>query len=530
MLFTSYSFIVFIAVLFVLYYIIPKKYQWILLLAASYFFYGLMSIKYLGYILVTTVTTFYAGRQLKRQNLYQKDYLKEHKADMSREDKKAFKEQIKKDKKIYFLACILVNFGILAFTKYTNFVIYNVNHISEMFGNDIVLSFWNIALPMGISFYTFKSMSYLIDIHRDKSQGANSLFKFALFVSFFPQIIQGPISRFEHLSKTLYGPHTFDYDRVAFGLQRILWGFFKKLVIADRLLIAVNTLKNSPEQYSGGFVLVLMLMYSFELYADFTGGIDIAIGIGQVFGVTIEENFNRPYFAKNITDFWRRWHITMGAWFRDYVFYPLSVSKRMLKLSKWARKNFGDAIGRRLPVYISTLIVWFTTGIWHGASWNFIAWGLANGIVIIISLELKPYYKWFHSKFNVADKRVFHAFQIIRTVLLVSSIRLFDVYKNVPLTFKMLGSMFTAQNYSSLFNGSLLELGLAMYDYVIVFGGLGVLLIVSLIQRKSNVRLQLASKPVHIRHAAFLMLILSLLVFGAYGAGYDASQFIYNQF
>lgn len=530
MLFTSYSFLAFLAVLFVVYYLIPKKYQWVLLLGASYYFYGLMSVKYLGYILITTVSTYYAGIKLDGMNTYQKQYFQDNKGELSREEKKSFKEEIKKKKWKYFFICMLLNFGILAVTKYTNFVIHNVNQISQLFGSTHALSFWNLALPMGISFYTFRSMSYLIDINRGTYKAEQNVFKFALFVSFFPQIIQGPISRFNYLSKTLFAEHAFDYQNIMFGLQRILWGFFKKIIIADRLLVAVNTLIKSPDQYQGSYVVAAMIMYSFELYADFTGGIDITIGIGQVLGVKIEENFNRPYFAKNITDFWRRWHMTMGAWFKDYVFYPLSVSKRMLKLSKTSRKKFGDAIGRRVPVYVATLAVWLTTGIWHGASWNFIAWGLANGLVIIISLELKPYYKWFHSKFDVKDKRSFHAFQIIRTFMLVSSIRLLDCYRDVPLTFKMLGSIFTVPNLAELFNGSMLNLGLEIYDIIIVTLGLLVLLSVSLIQRSGSVREKIAAKPFWIRNAVYYALILSILVFGAYGVGYDASQFIYNQF
>ena len=174
-------------------------------------------------------------------------------------------------------------------------------------------------------------------------------------------------------------------------MQRIMWGYFKKLVIADRILVAVNTIIRDPEVYQGAFALVGMLFYAFQLYADFTGGIDITIGIAQVLGIEVKENFNRPYFSKSIAEYWRRWHITLGTWFRDYLFYPISVSKPMMKVFKFTRERFGGAIGRRIPVYISTITVWFVTGIWHGASWNFIAWGMANCVVIIISQELEPF-------------------------------------------------------------------------------------------------------------------------------------------
>lgn len=224
----------------------------------------------------------------------------------------------------------------------------------------------------------------------------------------------------------------------------------------------------------------------------------------------------------------------MGAWFRDYLFYPISVSRPMLNLSKSSRQRFGNSIGRRIPVYISTLVVWFTTGLWHGASWNFIVWGLMNGIVIIISLELEPFYKWFHGKFDVKHMFSYRLFQVIRTVLLMSSLRLLDCYRDVPMTFRMFGTMFTKFNIAKLFDGSLMNLGLKMADYVVLLVGLVILITVSLIQRDGNVRLRIAEKPRVVRYAvnslAYYALIIAILVFGAYGIGYDSSQFIYNQF
>jgi D-alanyl-lipoteichoic acid acyltransferase DltB (MBOAT superfamily) len=300
------------------------------------------------------------------------------------------------------------------------------------------------------------------------------------------------------------------------------------------MLVAVNTIIRDPDKYQGAFVFVGMLFYAYQLYADFTGGIDITIGIAEVLGIKVKENFDRPYFSKSITEYWRRWHITMGTWFKDYVFYPISVSRPMLDLSKFSRSKFGDAIGKRIPVYISTMIVWFTTGIWHGANWNFVVWGLMNGLVILVSQELHPCYEWFHSKFKVKDIFAFRLFQVIRTILLMSSLRLFDCYRDVPLTFRMFGTMFTKFNFGELFNGSLMNLGLKVVDYGVLLIGLVILITVSLMQRSGSVRCKLAEKPVVMRYAvrylAYYVLIISILVFGAYGVGYDSSQFIYNQF
>jgi D-alanyl-lipoteichoic acid acyltransferase DltB (MBOAT superfamily) len=530
MLFTSYSFIIFIALLFLIYYIIPKKYQWMLLLGASYLFYSFAGVKYLLYILLTTISTYVVSRKISNLQQIQSKYLLQRKGDLSREEKKAYKASIKSKQWKWLLVCLFLNFGVLAVIKYTNFAIANINYISKAIGTGRQLSFWKIALPMGISFYIFQTMGYIIDVYRGKYPAERNIFKLALFVSFFPQLVQGPISRFDDLSKTLFEEHSYSTRNFSFGIQRIIWGFFKKLVIADRLLVAVNTIIRDPEKYQGVFVLVGMLFYAFELYADFTGGIDITIGIAEALGIKVKENFDRPYFSKSITEYWRRWHISMGTWFKEYLFYPISVCKPMLNLSKFSRRKFGEAIGKRIPVYISTIVVWFATGIWHGANWNFIVWGLMNGVVIIISLEFEPLYEWFHNKFNVKHTFGFRLFQVIRTVLLMSSLRLFDCYRDVPLTFKMFGTMFTKFNIIELFNGSLMNLGLKMFDYGVLLISLFLLITVSLIQRTGSVRSKLAERPQVVHYLAYYALIISMLIFGAYGVGYDSSQFIYNQF
>lgn len=530
MLFTSYEFILFLGIVFVLYYVIPGKLQWKFLLLASYVFYFLADPSYLLYILATTVTTYLAARQIQvRKDAFQVKF-DSIKKELDREQRKVQKEQEKKRQFRLMLFCLLFNLGILAVVKYTNFAIANVNSLLHLFGSGKTLSFVNLILPMGISFYTFQSMGYLIDVYQGKYQAERNPFKFALFVSFFPQLVQGPISRFDDLSKSLFEVHKADYRTITFGLQRVTWGFFKKLVIADRILTAVNTIIKDTETYQGAFVFVGMLFYALELYADFTGGIDITIGVAQTMGIEVTENFRRPYFSKNIKEYWKRWHITMGTWFTDYIFYPISICKSMQRLSKFSRKHFGEQIGKRIPVYLSSFVVWFTTGIWHGASWNFIAWGIGNFVVIMISQELEPLYYRFHSRFHVEGKLFFKMFQVVRTVLLMSCLRMFDCYRDVPLTFKMFGTMFTKFHISDLTPGAFLGLGLTGWDYLILAASTVLLTVVSLIQRKGSVREQILSLKAPVRFVLWYGLFLAVLVFGAYGIGYSASQFIYNQF
>ena len=530
MLFTSYEFILFLGIVFVLYYVIPGKLQWKFLLLASYVFYFLADPSYLLYILATTVTTYLAARQIQvRKDAFQVKF-DSIKKELDREQRKVQKEQEKKRQFRLMLFCLLFNLGILAVVKYTNFAIANVNSLLHLFGSGKTLSFVNLILPMGISFYTFQSMGYLIDVYQGKYQAERNPFKFALFVSFFPQLVQGPISRFDDLSKSLFEAHKADYRTITFGLQRVTWGFFKKLVIADRILTAVNTIIKDTETYQGAFVFVGMLFYALELYADFTGGIDITIGVAQTMGIEVTENFRRPYFSKNIKEYWKRWHITMGTWFTDYIFYPLSICKSMQKLSKFSRKHFGEQIGKRIPVYLASFIVWFTTGIWHGASWNFIAWGIGNFVVIMISQELEPLYYRFHEKFHVQGKTWFKMFQVVRTVLLMSCLRMFDCYRDVPLTFKMFGSMFTNFSVSRLTGAAFLGLGLSAWDYGILLVGTLILFTVSMIGRSGSVREKIAGLPFPVRFVVWYGLFLAVLIFGAYGIGYSASQFIYNQF
>ena len=517
MLFTSYEFIGFLLVLFISYYLIPKQHQWKLLLIFSYLFYFIAGPVYLFYIATTSITIYYFALRIEDLT---------NKLQTEKEQKALLRSQ----KWRLLLFALIINIGILAVSKYTNFVITNTNSFLRLIGSEEQFALRNIIIPLGISFYTFQAVSYLIDVYRGTITAERNLFRFALFVSFFPQLIQGPISRFSDLSKTLFTPHSFDQTQVCYGLQRILWGFFKKLVIADRIMAGTNEIIRNPDTHGGVFVLVGMLFFTLELYADFTGGIDITIGVAQVLGIKVTENFRRPYFSKSVKEFWKRWHITMGTWFTDYIFYPVTVSKPMLKLSKWSRKHLGTTIGKRVPIYLSSFIVWFTTGLWHGASWSFIVWGLMNWVVIMVSQEFEPLYNRFHKRFHIKEQVLFKMFQVSRTILIMSFIRSFNTYRDVPLTFRMWGSLATERNWQVLIDGSLLRLGISLADYLILLFGLLLLIAVSLKQRSGAVREYISARPYWVKFVIWYGLFLIVLIFGTYGIGYDATQFFYNQF
>ena len=514
--FASYEFILFLFVLVVVYYAIPKKWQWMLLLAASYVFYSFAGIGNFADILTTTVTTWFAAIKITQLKKHQTDHLARNKSEMSREERKTYKAEIKAKQRKWLIVCLVLNFGILAVLKYSGY--FSIGSLG-------------LVMSLGISFYTFQAMGYLIDIYRGIYDAEKNLAKMALFISFFPQLIQGPISRFNQLKETLFAEHTFDSQKFSYGLMRILWGFFKKLVIADRLFAAVSTMISSPSEYQGAYVLVIMFFYAIELYADFTGGIDIAIGAAQLLGIRLEENFERPYFSKSITEYWRRWHITLGTWFKDYLFYPISVSKTMLNLSKKARKTIGNGIGKRLPIYIASILVWFTTGIWHGSSWNFIVWGLMNCLVILVSQECAPLYEKFHKRFSVGHTGWYRLFQVVRTFWLMSFIRTLDLYPQVSTTFRLYASIFTRWNLPELFQGGLMQIGLTGADYVVLAAAVGLVLYESLQSRSSESLMEkVSSRPLMARYAAYFMIFVVILVFGAYGIGYDSNQFIYSRF
>lgn len=528
MLFTSSEFILFLVATVILYYVVPKRWQWKLLLIANMLFYYAAGIEGFLFIGVTIISVYLISLRINKLNIEEKEQIKLNKAVWQKEDKKAYKERMKKRRGRYLVLGVLINFGILAVLKYANFGISIVNSI--FFKNE-PLSFVSLFLPLGISFYTFQIMGYLIDLYYGKYEAEKNIFKLALFTSFFPQLMQGPISRFGNLSKTLYEEHSFKFDNIRFGLERILWGYFKKVVIADRILVGVKTLIGDTNQYDGIFVLFGMAFYACQLYADFTGGIDITIGIGQMLGIEVTENFNRPFFSKNIAEYWRRWHISLGVWFKEYIFYPVSISGWMMKLTKRSKKLFGDKFGKKIPVYIASIITWAVTGLWHGAAWNFLVWGLGNCLVIIVSEELKPLYEKFHEKFpSLKPTLSYKVFEILRTCFIMSTLRMFDCYRDVPMTFKMFFSIFSDFHISDITNGSLMQLGLSSYDYVVIIIGVLIMFMVSMLQRRKGIRKRISDRGFGFECVVFAVLFICIIVFGAYGIGYNASQFIYNQF
>ena len=328
----SNGFMLLVLISLILYYIVSDKIKWIVLMVAGFVFYYICSGRYTAYIIFSIATTYITARLVEKNEKYRKAFL---------------------------TAGIILNISGLCVTKYASFVISNISAVFRMEMDAV-----HLVVPLGISFFTFQTVAYMVDVYRRDIQSEKNIFKYALFVSYFPQIIQGPISRYKDLSVKLYSPHKWDTDRNINAVSRMAWGIFKKLVISESAFIAVSTLMGAGSEISGIFVMIL---YMLMLYTDFSGGIDVIMGVSMLFGIELKENFIQPFFASSVSEFWRRWHVTLGTWFRDYIYIPLGGNR----VSK-ARLIFN--IG----------IIWIITGLWHGANWNYILWGMYFGIFVII--------------------------------------------------------------------------------------------------------------------------------------------------
>jgi D-alanyl-lipoteichoic acid acyltransferase DltB (MBOAT superfamily) len=375
-------------------------------------------------------------------------------------------------------------------------------------------------------------MGYLLDICWKRTTAEKNLFRFALFVSFFPQIMQGPIGRYSKLAHQLYEEHSFSLDRFERGFQRILWGFFKKMVIADNALYFVNPLFKEYQTYDG-VALFATVFYAIQLYMDFSGGIYVVIGIADLFGVTMDENFRQPYFAVSITDFWHRWHITLGTWMKDYVFYPISLSGWMGSFRKWCRKHLPKQTARALPVAIANILVFLVVGVWHGAAWKYIVYGLYNGIIIGFSELMAVSYKNAKTRLHINDKsRGWKVFMVLRTFLLVNISWFFDNAKTVPQAFAMMRNAVTHFTPSLLLTvpvGPGGSTSFTKYALTILAFACIVLFVVSLLTEKGvNIPAYLLQRPFLVRIFVYLLLLIMLPALGQ--PPVQTGGFIYAQF
>lgn len=513
------------------YFIFPLKYRWTVLLAASAVFYfsgGIGS----GYFMLLTIAVIYVvALILDKYNIALKQHLKDH-PELTRDEKKAVKQSFQKKKRLVLSAGLVICFGFLVFLKYFNFLSGEVFSFLHLFGVTAEAPKISLAFPLGISFYTLQATSYIIDVYRGKLEAEKNPAKVALFVSFFPQIIQGPIGRFKHLAPQLYEGHKFDFTQFKYGLQLFLWGLIKKLVLAEHIGVVANEVFSHYNKYTGIVILIGSMFYGVQVYADFSGGMDMIRGVAQVFGIEMAVNFERPYFARSVSEFWRRWHITLGAWMKDYVFYPLSLSRAFASMGKKTRKLFGTYVGKMLPTFLASFIAFLLVGIWHGSSYKYVAYGLWNSIIISGSILLEPTYKKILDKLKVNTECFsWKLFQIVRTFFLISIGRIFSRADSFMVSLKILRNMVSEFNPWVLTDGTLYELGLEPREMFLVFLVILVVLVVSLMQENGiKIRETLDKQNVLFQWLVIIGAIIFLLIYGSYGENFNAADFVYQQF
>ena len=527
--YASYTYLLFFLVpVFVLYTAFPKRVKWVVLLAASYIFYLVNSGVLLILLIITTAAVFLTGRFLNRIQ----DGFDLVKKSLEKEERRALKAVITKQKRTVIAVALIFIFGMLGFLKYCNFFGDILNSTFFVFGLTLKIPSFKLLLPLGISYYTLQAASYIIDVYRGKYRASENPFKVALFLSFFPQIVEGPICRFDLLADSLYEGHRFDYDNFTQGLQLIFWGLLKKLVIADRANILVCSVFENYKQYSGSLILIAGVMYTVQIYAEFSGCMDIVTGSAQLFSVPLSKNFERPFFSRSVNEFWRRWHITLGAWLRDYVFYSISLSKRFAVLSKFTKKHFSEFFGTLLPTAFALFFVWLCNGIWHGAGFKYICYGMYYYLIMLCGMLLEPLFAKTAALLRVnRDSSFFNIFATLRTCAIVTVGMMLFRSESVGAWIYSLKTVFTDFNAASLNVESLYGLGVDIKDLIVILVSVLTVFTVSLIQEKGiDIRPSLAKRNIVLRWAVYIVLIMSVVIFGAYGAGYETVDFIYGQF
>lgn len=493
MLFNSFSFLVFFPIVVLVYYIIPKRVRYIWLLVASYYFYMAWNAKYALLIALSTIITWGSGLLIAKAD----------------DDK---------EKKGIVAGSLVINLGILFFFKYFDFTIDNINYVLGKIGVTVLGHPFDIILPVGISFYTFQALSYTIDVYRNEIEPEKNFFRYALYVSFFPQLVAGPIERSKNLLPQIQKVEEIKpkYKEIINGLILMLWGLFMKMVIADRLSILVDKVFEDVYMYGTVELVVGAIGFAIQIYCDFNGYSTIAVGAARVMGIEIMNNFDTPYFAVSISDFWKRWHISLSSWFRDYVYIPLGGNRK-----------------GKFRKYINLMITMLVSGLWHGANWTYVIWGGLHGVYQVIGDLLKPVREKLHSLLGTnKDVFSFKFGQVVVTFCLTTFAWIFFRASNVRDAFVYIKRMFTRWNPWSILDHSIYDLGLNLLEMNILMITLVLLLLTDVIRYKKKVSVSdaLVSQNMWFRWVVVIGLIVAILVFGEYGVNFDSTQFIYFDF
>lgn len=521
--FYSMQFVIFLVITYICYYTVFRKKQWICLLVASMVFYYWTGIENFVFLLLTGITIWAGARYIDRYF----DKLQELRKDktIEKEEKNRQKAYILKKRRIMMWSVLLINFGVLAIVKYLEPVFKLLGFVSQEHSLGIIL-------PLGISFYTFQSIGYLLDVYNSKYHAEKNFGRYLTFVSFFPQLVQGPINRYDSLREQLFTKHKIEIEQAKRAILQIAFGTLKKYAIANVTAEMVSLLLDKPERnYPGCMIVFGILLYSLQQYADFSGGIDMVLGIAKLFGINMIPNFRQPYFATSLADFWRRWHISLGKWMRDYVFYPFALTKPIKKLGKWANEKLGKHTGRMLPAALGNIVVFFLVGLWHGAQWNYIFWGLYNGIVIAVSDFISPLYGWLNEKLRInTESKIFRLFQIVRTFIIVNIGWYFDRVESLENCLQYMRNTlfdFGLDSFREL--RAIVFINIAPRAYVIVaLASLLVLVNSILCEQKKDVYELLHRRNIVVRWAIYLLMLI--LIWMSFTCSSVAGGFMYANF
>lgn len=479
LIFNSLNFIIFFLVIISLYFTIPHKARWVLLLVASIYFYMSFIPIYILILFLIIIIDYFAAIFIEKST--------------------------GRKRKMFLMMSIVANIGLLSTFKYYNFINDNLSFLLQSLGlQSYNLPYMNIILPIGLSFHTFQAMSYTIEVYKGNYTAERHIGIYALYVLFFPQLVAGPIERPQNLLPQLRLDYDFDYTKAKYGLLLMLWGFFKKVVIADRLSIVVDNVYGNVHGYTGSPLIIATVFFAFQIYCDFSGYTDIAIGIAQIMGVKLMDNFRRPYFSKSISEFWRRWHISLSSWFRDYLYIPLGGNR--VSVPRW---------------YFNLFFVFLISGLWHGAAWTFVIWGALHGIYIIFGIVTQQTRDKIKNRLDL-PKWTNNAIKIIITFILVDISWIFFRANNLSDAFYILTHLFVGISFNPL----AMNLGIDMPDLIIAIISILFMEFVHLIQEHRGMRSFLSTKPAWLRWTIYIIIILFILLFGVFGN----KEFIYFQF
>ena len=493
--FNSLDYLLFFPIVVLSYYLIPKKIRMYWLLIVSYYFYMSWNAKYGLLIFFSTLVTYTCGLGIGLVNNHCKDN--------------------KNIKLLVVFSSVIINLALLFYFKYTNFAIDNVNTLLLKLGAESHLSNYDIVLPVGISFFIFQALGYTIDVYRGQIEAEKNLFRYALFVSFFPQLVAGPIERSKNLLNQLRENPRFDADNARSGLLTMAYGLFMKIAVADNISAVIDPMFSNPDKYSGMILLFATVLFAFQIYCDFNGYTQIAIGSARVLGFKLNQNFDVPYMGKSVKDFWRRWHISLTSWFRDYLYIPLGGSRK-----------------GKIRKQINTMIVFLCSGLWHGAAWHFVVWGGLNGLFSIVEDVLLPIKKWLYEKLGINnDLFMYKLFQRVIAFLCIDFTWLFFRATSLKTALHMLSLMKDDFRLAWFMNFDFVNVFDSPYALMTVFIPLMIIVLIDVIKYFGNdVKAIIFRQQIVFRWIIYAVIMFAILYWGRYGTGYEQTQFIYFQF